>query len=1045
MEKVPGHTERIDSLEARLTELSNELKLKNRALEVESALEKVRARTINMRSSAELSETSALLFQQLKELGIHALRTGVGIFDDANEAMELWVTTVSNDQEVLRILDYFSLHIHPVFESIIPSRIQNKPYSLTVLRGNQVKDYHQTMSTYISKASNEEYHKEEFFYSFFFSAGTLNVISGQSLTEEECQIVIRFAGVFGLIYTRFLDLQKAEAQTREGRVEIALERVRAVAMSMRKPDELLAISEVIFTELKALDFVDLRNAEIALINDKKEAIVSYHYSDYGATGIVEVSYHTHPKLSAWVSELKKVIDTFTEKIISQNEMDEWRAWRDELGFAPDPRLSVANALYYYSYTIGEGALSISSFNQLDSYQYSILERFRNVFNFAHQRYQDIALTEARTYEVNIEAALERVRAKALAMQSSDDLIEVASVLWEQLGQLGQPELESSIVHLYPENSDSFEAWHSFHTPENTNKKIVTGSAKVLFNVSQWSREVLEKYRSTESEYTIISKEDKLKEWYGVLQKVAPETIGYDSHGEVILPEILYYHFSKFSGGTLLSISSRQPSKETKELQLRAASVFDFGYRRYLDLKKAEERARVAILEASLNRVRAEIASMRTANDLQRITPIVWSELTAQGIPFFRCGVMIVDAETEISFFYLSTPDGKPLAALKLKFESSDFAAKTSDYWRDQKVYITHWDKEQFTTFMHTMLDQGQINAPDTYQGGEAPPESLTLHFVPFPQGMLYVGSASQLNESQVGSVQSIAEAFSVAYARYEDFTKLEAAKELVERALKDLRATQAQLIQSEKMASLGELTAGIAHEIQNPLNFVNNFSEVNEELLAEMKEELMKGEIEEAIALANDALENQRKINHHGKRADAIVKGMLQHSRSSSGVKEPTDINVLCDEYLRLSYHGLRAKDKSFNAKFETHLDPTLPKVNVVPQDIGRVILNLINNAFYAANEQRTTNNQQQESEVIVSTKNLGDKIEISVKDNGNGIPEHIRDKIFQPFFTTKPTGQGTGLGLSLSYDIMKAHGGAIEMDSRVGSGTIFRILLPIQ
>jgi signal transduction histidine kinase len=251
------------------------------------------------------------------------------------------------------------------------------------------------------------------------------------------------------------------------------------------------------------------------------------------------------------------------------------------------------------------------------------------------------------------------------------------------------------------------------------------------------------------------------------------------------------------------------------------------------------------------------------------------------------------------------------------------------------------------------------------------------------------------------------------------------------------------------MASLGELTAGIAHEIQNPLNFVNNFSEVNKELVDELQQELKSGKIDDAIAISNDIKENEGKINHHGKRADAIVKGMLQHSRSSSGQKELTDINALCDEYLRLSYHGLRAKDKSFNAKFETDLDPTIGKINIVGQDIGRVILNVINNAFYSVSEKKKQADTGYEPTVIVTTKNLVDKpdsyrVEVRVKDNGAGIPQKVLDKIFQPFFTTKPTGQGTGLGLSLSYDIVKAHGGEIKVLSKEGEGTEFVIQLPV-
>jgi signal transduction histidine kinase len=311
----------------------------------------------------------------------------------------------------------------------------------------------------------------------------------------------------------------------------------------------------------------------------------------------------------------------------------------------------------------------------------------------------------------------------------------------------------------------------------------------------------------------------------------------------------------------------------------------------------------------------------------------------------------------------------------------------------------------------------------------------------------------------------------------------------LKKSLEDLKSTEAQLIHSEKMASLGELTAGIAHEIQNPLNFVNNFSDVNKELLEELKQELTEGtkqyavgnmqsgmeKLKSAEEIANDVIGNEQKINHHGKRAESIVKGMLLHSRGNSGHKEPTDINALCDEYLRLSYHGFRAKDKSFNAEYKTEFDPNLPKINVVPQDIGRVLLNLINNAFYAGDKRAKSfdpltpkggieNGEQLYKPTVhvitASSKSpSGDLgVVIRVKDNGPGIPDSIKDKIFQPFFTTKPTGQGTGLGLSLAYDIVKAHGGEIIVNTKFASlvtdkenecmqgeqtGTEFTIILP--
>jgi two-component system NtrC family sensor kinase len=278
----------------------------------------------------------------------------------------------------------------------------------------------------------------------------------------------------------------------------------------------------------------------------------------------------------------------------------------------------------------------------------------------------------------------------------------------------------------------------------------------------------------------------------------------------------------------------------------------------------------------------------------------------------------------------------------------------------------------------------------------------------------------------------------IAFILYRNNRQKQNTNKLLEATLSNLKSTQAQLIQSEKMASLGELTAGIAHEIQNPLNFVNNFSDLNMELAAELMQEIGKGNYSDALDLAKDIKANEEKINHHGKRADAIVKGMLAHSRSGKGEKVLTNINALAEEYLKLSFHGLRAKDKKFNADFKTDFDPDLPEINLVPQDMGRVLLNLINNAFQAVNGFRDN------PLVTVSTKKLEKAVEIRVTDNGPGIPDAIKDKIFQPFFTTKPTGQGTGLGLSLSYDIVKAHGGELKLETAVNTGTTFIIKLSV-
>jgi signal transduction histidine kinase len=353
-----------------------------------------------------------------------------------------------------------------------------------------------------------------------------------------------------------------------------------------------------------------------------------------------------------------------------------------------------------------------------------------------------------------------------------------------------------------------------------------------------------------------------------------------------------------------------------------------------------------------------------------------------------------------------------------------------------------------------------LNVP--FKGGLSQKRRLQ-YIAYFSKGFIGMASPDEQPAETMQLLERFAAVFNLTFTRFndlkiaeahasqaeQDLIEIKAARKKAEDTLTELQATQKQLVQSEKMASLGELTAGIAHEIQNPLNFVNNFSDVSNELLEEMKTELEKGHTKEVISIVDDVKQNLEKILHHGKRADAIVKGMLQHSRTSSSQKELTDINSLADEYLRLAYHGLRAKDKSFNAKFITDFDKNVGEVNVIPQEIGRVILNLINNAFYAVNERQKVEGVGYEPTVAISTASIqpplgGRSVQIKVADNGGGIPQKNLDKIFQPFFTTKPTGQGTGLGLSLAYDIItQGHNGEMKVETQEGEGSKFIVIIP--
>ena len=472
-----------------------------------------------------------------------------------------------------------------------------------------------------------------------------------------------------------------------------------------------------------------------------------------------------------------------------------------------------------------------------------------------------------------------------------------------------------------------------------------------------------------------------------------------------------------------------------------------------ELKRLEtdlaQKNREIEVEKALEEVRAKALDMRSSSELSETSTILFRQLKELKIDAIRSGLGIFDDENNAIELWVTSvsADGKLFFILDyINIHVHPVFENIIESRKGQEPFaITKLEGKALLQYYRMISTYARVPG----KGENLSAEYYYSFF--FSAGAINVVTSKSLTDEETDIMLRMANVFGLMYTRFLDLKRSEEQailineeKKILELTLDDLKATQAQLIQSEKMASLGELTAGIAHEIQNPLNFVNNFSEINKDLLFEMNEEIGKANFEEVKAIAKDVIENEEKINHHGKRADAIVKGMLQHSRTSSGQKEPTDINALVDEYLRLAYHGLRAKDKTFNATTKTDFGENIGTVNIIPQDIGRVILNLINNAFYAVDEKKKQNLQEYKPAVSLSTKNNNGKVEIKVKDNGNGIPQKVLDKIFQPFFTTKPTGQGTGLGLSLSYDIVKAHGGELKVETKEGEGTEFIIHLPL-
>ncbi|RLD19011.1 MAG: hypothetical protein DRI69_09345 [Bacteroidetes bacterium] len=679
------------------------------------------------------------------------------------------------------------------------------------------------------------------------------------------------------VLNRTLEL---EEKNRDLEVEAALERVRSRAMAMQHSNELADLVAKVFEEMTNLDIV-LTRCIIWIFDPEDRSTRMWMANPEAETGAESyfVPYHDQPAYQSalkawdernprWVYDLQgQIKDAWDDKLLIETELAKLP---EQVKLAMREPDSVILSAAFNNF----GALQTAGLEPLSDKHLDILGRFGRVFDLTYTRFHDLQQAEKQAHQARIETALERVRARALAMQVPEELKEVASVLRHEMGLLGVEELETCSIYINDESSGNAECWYALKDIRDTTSAMVSDHFALDFGDTWVGRQMLKLYRAEEMQTSIVMSGENRKEWIRYCAEKSPVLQGY--YGEVIPDRT--YHLYKFSHGAIGAAAAGDISEESWDLLQRTALVFSLAYSRFKDLTQA-------------------------------------------------------------------------------------------------RIDLQHLKEEK----------------------GRA------------------------------------------------------------EEALQELKATQTQLIHAEKMASLGELTAGIAHEIQNPLNFVKNFSEVSQELLDEMKEEMSEGNYKEVEIIAQSVIQNLDKITEHGNRADGIVKGMLQHSRTSTNEKEETDINVLADEFLRLAYHGLRAKDNSFNANFETDFDPDLPNINIVPQDIGRVLLNLINNAFYACNERQRVASAERslsasaerslstyQPNVTVKTMAENGNVIVKVIDNGNGIPADVIDKIFQPFFTTKPTGQGTGLGLSMSYDIItKGHGGDLRVETTEGAGTTFIVALP--
>ena len=862
---------------------------------------------------------------------------------------------------------------------------------------------------------------------------------------------------------RLVDEKTAELQRQNHELEIeaALERVRARTMAMHKSEELSQAAAVVFEQLTKLGIQHLASGFTIIDKNKPSAKMWLSYKgdlypkpftlDFSVSPVLIRVYNAWKKGNPFyinqtsgqdfIQHIQLLKKLFGERVEKYMELTEKK-------FA-DAGKKMPNQMVMHHTFFANGSIILSNITPIKEQE--ILNRLANVFEQTYTRFLDLKRAEEQAHEAQIEAALERVRSRTMGMQKSTELQEIINRIFIEMTGLGV-DLDSSyiITHLDDDITQGFATWVS------SNELSYASKLHMIYINHPLVHRFYNAWKEKETQFSASFTKAEKNRYFLHQFKHSPELSQIpEKRKKTILKGngwSLSWVILKNAAIIIQRYNNNPFTEQEISIQKRFALVFEQAYTRFLDLKNAEAQTREAVKQASLDRVRGEIASMRSKDDLLKITPLIWAELTALDVSFIRCGVLIMDNKNKVIQTYLSTPDGKSLSAFEMQYNSKEIAVGAVKHWRKNEIYHVHWDQSQFIDFMLDLYKSGQIDNTESYQGSAPPPESLFLNFVPFKQGMLYVGNTSPLSNIHLELVKSLAQTFSIAFSRYEDFKHLEEAKTETEKTLNDLRSTQSQLVHAEKMASLGELTAGIAHEIQNPLNFVNNFSEVNSELTGELEEEVKKGNMEEVISIIKDIRENESKISRHGKRAESIVKGMLLHSQVNGGKKEHIYINALCDEYLRLSYHGFRARDKSFNADFKLEIDESLPKINVIPQDIGRVLLNLLNNAFYAVNKKSQEKEAGYKPSVTVNTSyTITDEegrgeVRIVVRDNGSGIPEKIKDKIFQPFFTTKPTGQGTGLGLSLSYEIItKGHNGNLKVETKEGKGTEFIVLLPFK
>ena len=1053
-----------------------------REAQIEVALEKIRTRTLVMQQSNELIDIITLVNEKLKELDVVSGTIAFWFFDKENRSSTFWLATSIQEHEALVELPYNEklMMEDTVLKDAWEARQTGVSFINKSYNNAQIQKYFDYVFANNSLAgipppAREFMMQAEKWIACLFVENNSTLFAdswnGQPFSDDKISILKRTAKVFEQAYVRFLDLQKAEAQAREAQIEVALERVRGRAMAMQTSKELSFLIGNIYTELTKLDLT-LDRCFFMIFDPKTQGVTWWMASDESldlGKGYF-VQYSEHPPQMAYLKGWQERQERW-HYLYQGEEMALWNAYlyhETDLKTLPPfiiENMRAVKTVHFSASFFNFGCLTTGTFQPLSNESFDILIRFSKVFDLTYTRFNDLQKVEAQTRETKIELVLEMIRSRSLGMHRSDELKEVMAVMFAKLTELDVL-LGTVAIQLFDTKTKNCDFWLGSNILEEPTKVSLPYDEKVM-NEDGYMKDCWEAKAKGESIFNKMYSFEQKNKYFDYVFTHNDESIVPTPVKQFILQapnQIGCLIIEKNSSLFADSWNGVLYSAEQIDVLKRTAKVFEQAYIRFIDLKKAEAQAKAAKIEVALERIRSRAMNMRSSEELNDLVGFVFAECANLDMSLDRSIFMIYDDNKKDSRWWLAgieAPD-KPVNCLVKYHEYAPSLAYLQAWQnREQKwVYLLEGDnKRTWDKYVFEETEMAQL--PEFVKHGMSSVESIILNASFQNYGGLTLGTYEPLSDEHFDLLVRLSKAFDLAYTRFLDLQLKEAQavrlaeeKQKLEVTLSELKQTQNQLIQKEKLASLGELTAGIAHEIQNPLNFVNNFSELSVDLVKDLKEEIEKpAQDKEYIGeLFDDLSQNQEKINHHGKRASSIVKGMLEHSRASTGVKELTDINALADEYLRLSYHGLRAKDKDFNAAMETHFQDPLSKIEIIPQDIGRVLLNLINNAFYAVNQRKQQLCEGLEPSqslstytpsVSVTTQQIDNQIIIKVKDNGTGMPESVRAKVFQPFFTTKPTGQGTGLGLSLAYDIVtKGHGGSLKVLSTEGVGTEFVIQL---